>query len=104
MHLDLIPHPATPPSDPLFKVWARVEHAAAFGATATTNIWFGVGAPAERFVIPEAAEPNRADDLWKTSCFEAFLRPLGEESYREWNQLGRHSRERNSRESRNRRI
>ena len=32
------------PSKPDFKVWANVDHAGAFGATATTNFWFGVGA------------------------------------------------------------
>jgi hypothetical protein len=85
MQLNLVPHPSTPPSDPELKVWANVEHAASLAAVATTNIWFGVGAPAERFVIPQATEPARADELWRTTCFEAFLRPLGEENYREWN-------------------
>jgi hypothetical protein len=85
MQFTLIPHPATPPSDSALKVWATVEHAASLAAVATTNIWFGIGAPADRFVIPEVEEPERADDLWQTTCFEAFLRPLGEESYREWN-------------------
>lgn len=85
MQLTLIPHPTSPPSDPGLKVWANVEHVASLAAVATTNIWFGVGAPAARFVIPEPAEPERADELWKTTCFEAFLRPLGRENYREWN-------------------
>jgi hypothetical protein len=85
MQFTLMPHPSTLPSNPPFKVWATVEHAASLAAVATTNIWFGVGAPAERFVIPEAAESERADELWKTTCFETFLRPLGEENYREWN-------------------
>jgi hypothetical protein len=85
VQLTLIPHPATPPSDPEMKVWASVDHAGALGAIATTNIWFGVGAPADRFVIPESAEPDRADDLWRTTCFEAFLRTEGEDAYREWN-------------------
>ena len=85
MQFPLIPHPATPPANPSFKVWASVEHAASFGVMATTNIWFGVGAPASRFVIPEASEPGRADELWRTTCFEAFLRESGEEPYREWN-------------------
>jgi hypothetical protein len=84
MRLSLIPHPATPPSQP-FKVWANVEHAASLGAVATTNIWFGVGAPATRFVIAEPGEPERVDGLWRTTCFEAFLRASGEQSYREWN-------------------
>lgn len=84
MQLNLIPHPATPPGEPGFKVWANVDHSASFGATATTNIWFGIGAPAERFVIPQG-EPGRADNLWQTTCFEAFLREQGEDAYREWN-------------------
>jgi hypothetical protein len=66
------------------KVWATVEHAGALGVTATTNIWFGVRAPAERFVLPEG-EPGRADDLWQSTCFEAFLRAEGSDAYREWN-------------------
>ena len=83
MQLDLVPHPATPPADPSFKVWATVDHIASFGAMATTNIWFGVGAPATRFVLPDPAE-GRADELWKTTCFEALLRD-DPEAYREWN-------------------
>src|SRR5690348_1478942 len=82
MQYNLVPHPSTPPGIPDLKVWAMVEHAAALAAVATTNIWYGVGAPAERFLIAEPVEPKRADELWKTTCFEAFLRPLGEQSYR----------------------
>ena len=85
MQFNLIPHPSTLPAEPAFKLWAIVEHAAAFGAMATTNIWFGIGAPTERFVIPQAAEPARRDELWRTTCFEAFLRPGGGEGYCEWN-------------------
>jgi hypothetical protein len=85
MQFDLKPHPATPPGEPPFKVWASVDHAASFGSVATTNIWFGVSAPADRFVTPEVAEPGRADGLWRTTCFEAFVRAEGEEAYREWN-------------------
>ena len=84
MHLNLVPHPATPPSDPELKVWAKVDHAGVLSTTATTNIWFGVSAPAERFVLPDG-EAGRADELWKTTCFEAFLRLPGEDGYREWN-------------------
>ena len=85
MQLSLTYHPATPPSDPAFKVWASVDHAASLGAVATTNIWFGVSAPRERFVIPPLSEPWRADDLWQSTCFEAFLRGDGAAAYREWN-------------------
>jgi hypothetical protein len=84
MQLNLTPHPTTPPSQPLFKLWASVDHAAAFGAAATTNIWFGIGAPASRFVIPQGSG-ERAEGLWQTTCFEAFVRSEGEEAYSEWN-------------------
>ena len=85
MQLNLVPHPSAPPRDPSFKVWASIEHVSVLSAVATTNIWFGVGAPASRFVIPASDDPVRADELWKTTCFEAFLRLEGEDGYREWN-------------------
>ena len=85
MQLNLVPHPETPPSEPGFKVWANVDHAGAFGVIATTNIWFGVSAPSTRFVIPQPAEPDRADDLWQATCFEAFLKNPETAGYREWN-------------------
>ena len=85
MQLNLVPHPANPPGIRELKVWASIDHAASLAAVATTNIWFGVGAPVDRFIVPLSEEPHRADELWKTTCFEAFLRPLGEERYREWN-------------------
>ena len=85
MQLNLVPHPANPPGIRELKIWASIDHAASLAAVATTNIWFGVGAPAERFVIPVSEEPSRTHELWKTTCFEAFLRPLGEQRYREWN-------------------
>jgi len=85
MQLNLVPHPETPPAHPMFKVWASVDHVSALGSTATTNIWFGIGAPISRFDIPELVEPLRTDELWKTTCFEAFLKPADQDSYREWN-------------------
>jgi hypothetical protein len=85
VQLNLVPHPANPPGDPSLKVWATIDHAASLSAVASTNIWFGIGAPAEHFVIPPLIEPARTDELWRTTCFEAFLKPLGEDKYREWN-------------------
>ncbi|MFL6762331.1 MAG: DOMON-like domain-containing protein [Sphingomicrobium sp.] len=85
MQFSLVRHPATPLSGPDFKVWVNVDHAGSLGVVASTNIWFGIGAPASRFVMPEAEEPGRADELWRTTCLEAFLRPVGEMAYREWN-------------------
>ena len=86
MQLNLVPHPLTLPSDPTMKVWVNIDHAGALGVIASTNIWFGIGAPASRFVVPQAVdEPKRAEDLWQTTCFEAFLCVPQEEAYREWN-------------------
>ena len=85
MQLNLIPHPATPPSDLQMKVWAKVEHAAALGVVASTNLWFGIGAPASRFVVPEPLEPERKDGLWQTTCFEMFIKDPDSSAYREWN-------------------
>ena len=84
MQFLLTPHPDAPPADPAFEVFASVDHAASFGATATLNIWYGVRAPAARFRLPDA-EAGRADDLWQSTCFEAFLRADDEGGYREWN-------------------
>ena len=81
----LTPHPDTPPSGAPFKVWVNVDHAASFGLNSTTNMVFGVGAPAEQFVIPGREVPGRADDLWRTTCFEAFIRAGDEPGYSEWN-------------------
>jgi hypothetical protein len=36
--------------------------------------------------VPQAKEqPVRAENLWESTCFEAFLRADGEQAYREWN-------------------
>ena len=85
MQFNLQPHPTTLPTIPDLKVWVTVDHAASLAAVATTNIWFGIGAPAAKFVIPEPSDAARKDELWKTTCLEAFLRPIGEQPYREWN-------------------
>jgi hypothetical protein len=84
MQFDLVPHPATPPSEPL-KLWALVDYAGAFGSSATCNIWFGIGAPLDRFAVSPSDHPTRRDELWKTTCFEAFVQGEGENAYREYN-------------------
>ena len=85
MQFDLLPHPATPPAEP-FRLWAKVDYAGAFGATATCNIWFGIGAPIERFAMPQADEPARRDELWKNDLLRG-VRPgrRARTAYREYN-------------------
>jgi hypothetical protein len=82
---DLLPHPASAPAAPAFKIWVNVDRSAAFGRNATLNLFFCVGAPASRFVIPEAGNAARRDELWRTTCFEAFLGEEGQPTYTEWN-------------------
>ena len=84
MQFDLAPHPASPPAEP-FRLWATVDYAGAFGASATCNIWFGIAAPVQCFRISHSDEPGRRDELWKTTCFEAFVQPQGEAAYAEYN-------------------
>ena len=35
--------------------------------------------------VPAVTAPNRADGLWRTTCFEAFVRRPSGETYREFN-------------------
>jgi hypothetical protein len=39
----------------------------------------------EDLYLPPATEPVRVDDLWKRTCFEAFVRPVPGEAYFECN-------------------
>ena len=86
MRRPLICHPQTPPSGEPFELWATAELSASFGASATLNIWYGVAARAARFVIlAPGGEGARRDELWRTTCFEAFLAQPGDPAYAEWN-------------------
>ncbi len=40
---------------------------------------------AQGLVVPAFAGRGRADELWRTTCFELFLRPQGAEAYVEFN-------------------
>jgi hypothetical protein len=85
MRFELAPHRTTIPAPP-FTLWASAERSAAFGTTATLNLWFGVSAPMSRFLVPPpASRPTRRDNLWQSTCFECFLKQEGEAAYQEWN-------------------
>ena len=75
----LTAHPAHPP--------ARVESVEARIIGADDN-WLRLRWRIERaqaLVVPPFAGKGRADELWKTTCFELFLRPDGGASYCEFN-------------------
>lgn len=40
---------------------------------------------AGRLVVPQLSGRKRADGLWRTTCFELFIRPDGGDAYQEWN-------------------
>jgi hypothetical protein len=52
------------------------------GALAFTYIVTGA---IDEIIIPSLAAPERADGLWRTTCFEAFARATGNEAYIEFN-------------------
>lgn len=79
MNADLQPHPAHPPST-LTSLTARIER------TATSfQITYDLGADLSALRIPAPAAPARTDELWKTTCFELFLRQPDGPGYLEFN-------------------
>ena len=76
---ELIPHPAHPPLQ-VKSVEARV-----IGRDADwlRLRWRVEGAQA--LIVPPFAGRGRADELWRTTCFELFLRPDEGQSYCEFN-------------------
>jgi hypothetical protein len=75
----LTAHPAHPPAR-VSGVEARVI---GFDADWLRVRWRIEGA--QRLVIPPFAGRGRADELWKATCFELFLRPDGGDAYVELN-------------------
>ena len=49
------------------------------------NLVYRVQGRIDDLVIPSPAPPVRADRLWETTCFEAFVRQVGANGYRELN-------------------
>jgi hypothetical protein len=75
----LISHPDTPPLA-VRSIEARVVSADAQWLRLRWRI-----EGAERVVFPSFAGKGRADELWKTTCFEFFLQLPGSEGYTELN-------------------
>lgn len=74
----LVPNPASPPDRVkavIVEVWADAEE---------VLLTFKVDG-AEALRLPERKTAARRDDLWKTTCFELFLQPVGAEQYVEFN-------------------
>ena len=80
MTISLICHPATPP-------FAVEDVEATVELSAEGGLWvrYHVVCDLDALVLPDPAEPERTDGLWKSTCFEIFLRRQGEQSYFEYN-------------------
>ena len=78
MLVTLTPHPDTP-SAVVDRIEVDVERREEF-------VWLRYVAYGEvgRVLWPEAADPGRADELWRHTCFEAFA-PTADGGYREFN-------------------
>lgn len=51
------------------------------------RLWvrYMIHAPLDHLAIPGPSDPARRDDLWKTTCFELFLRKPEKDGYVEFN-------------------
>lgn len=75
--MKLIPHPAFPPA-----AVEEIEVAAELRRGPASLAWKVRGALPH---IPSPAAPVRTDGLWRTTCFELFVRPEGGTGYFEFN-------------------
>lgn len=79
MHLTLIPHPATPPARAGMALEAWIER----WEDGRAEVSYHLHAPTDELVIPDKPRRGRADELWKSTCFELFVE--GPDGYREYN-------------------
>ena len=78
INFKLIPHPAFPPSSVRS---VEVE----MTATDWSDVLLDFRIEGEDIIIGEWQASKRADGLWKSTCFELFVRDPHEESYFEFN-------------------
>lgn len=76
---DLIVHPDTPPQA-VQGVRVQITRTARDDFALEYLAW-----PAEVLALPAGKAAQRADDLWKTTCFELFAKPMRGEAYFEFN-------------------
>lgn len=77
--MSLSPHPTTQPVANISISASIMRGAGSFDITYTLS-----GA-IEDVVFSVVADPIRTDELWKTTCFEAFARAKSDDSYIEYN-------------------
>ncbi len=72
MQFDLIPHPASPPAGPLFKVWATVDYIASLGAAsmALGSLAAGAAFPGGVAGADELPDPNAEYEAFQVGATE----------------------------------
>jgi len=79
----LVPHPESPAIKKLNGLQLTGTYSFEQGII---SISYELTGPLEKIVIPQMIpSPGRKDNLWKTTCFEVFLKPLNENRYWEFN-------------------
>jgi hypothetical protein len=71
MLVTLKPHPDSP--GPAIEIAVEVLRP----RTPAVALRYVVSGEVSRVVLPEAVRPSRADELWRTTCFEAFIETTG---------------------------
>jgi len=79
MRQALTPHPQTP-CDAVTSLEVEVERAGEL-----LRLRYRLEGELSRLAIPPPAAPVRADELWRHTCFEAFVKPAGSAAYVEYN-------------------
>ena len=75
----LVAHPDTPPAA-ISRVTVQLA------SSGPRELWLEYHvATAATLLLPEPKSPARANQLWKTTCFELFIQPVGSEQYAEFN-------------------
>jgi hypothetical protein len=80
MRLSLTPHPDHPSA-----AISGVDVVVLLSADDELVLRYTATGDVRRLRLPEAATPARTDELWKTTCFEAFLWPSADVDYYELN-------------------
>jgi len=80
MRLSLTPHPATP-----CRAVTAITVEVTRGRGGTLRLCYTVSGEIDALAMPGPAAPERADDLWRLTCFEAFVRPSEDGAYFEFN-------------------
>ena len=80
MRLALVCHPDTPCA-----AVARIEVEVARAGQGALALTYALTGAIGDLAIPPPAAPDRTDELWRRTCFEAFVRPGAGEAYFEVN-------------------